>query len=334
MGSAPSNMKICIYGAGAIGGFIGARLAAYARCEVSAIARGDVLHALREHGWRLRQDGALIQAPVNASDDPGELGPQDIVILAVKAHALSAVASRIAPLLRPDTIVMPAMNGVPWWFGAGVPQLEATPLQSVDPGGRIAQAIPLKSIIGCVVHASTTSIAPGFVEHKMGRGLIIGEPHGALSERVRRLADVLAQAGFDTTTSTNIRRDVWYKLWGNMTMNPVSAITGASIDRVLADPLVRALCSAAMQEAAAIGERIGCGIDQDPEDRHAVTARLGAFKTSMLQDVEAGRPLELDAIVGAVHEIGSRLGLPMPHIGSLLGLTRLFGRVHGLYPQA
>jgi 2-dehydropantoate 2-reductase len=162
---------------------------------------------------------------------------------------------------------------------------------------------------------------------------IIGEPAGGRSERVQRLADVLVAAGFEVTHSADVRHDVWYKLWGNMTMNPVSAITGATADRVLADPLVRGFCSAAMREAAAIGERIGCRIGQTPEDRHAITARLGAFRTSMLQDVEAGRPIELDAIVGAVREIGRRVGVETPSIDALLGLTRLFARVRGLYPE-
>jgi 2-dehydropantoate 2-reductase len=168
----------------------------------------------------------------------------------------------------------------------------------------------------------------------MGQGLIVGEPAGDKSERVQRVAELLSEAGFDVTHSTQVRYDIWYKLWGNMTMNPVSAITGATIDRVLGDPLVRAFCSAAMGEAAAIGALIGCAIEQTPEDRHAVTAKLGAFKTSMLQDVEAGRAIELDAIVGAVQEIGQRLGLATPNIDALLGLTRLFARVRGLYPDA
>jgi 2-dehydropantoate 2-reductase len=185
-----------------------------------------------------------------------------------------------------------------------------------------------------VVHASCSTSAPGVVQHKMGQGLVIGEALGGKSARVQRVAELLAAAGFDTTHSADVRYDIWYKLWGNLTMNPVSAITGATIDQVLADPLVRAFCSAAMAEAAAIGERIGCNIAQSAEDRHAITARLGAFKTSMLQDAEAGRAIELDAIVGAVHEIAQRLGLATPNIAALLGLTRLFGRSHGLYPTA
>ena len=256
------------------------------------------------------------------------------MIIAVKGPALTAVARSIAPLLGPQTMVLPAMNGVPWWFCQGVPGFGDQPLSSVDPGGVVARAIPFQQIIGCVVHASTSTPEPGLVLHKMGQGLIVGEPAGDKSARVQQVADLLAHAGFDVTHSSDVRYDIWYKLWGNMTMNPVSAITGATIDRVLGDPLVRNFCSAAMLEAAAIGERLGCKVAQTPEDRHAVTAKLGAFKSSMLQDVEARRPIELDAIITAVHEMGQRLGLPTPNIGALLGLARLFGRTHGLYPQA
>jgi 2-dehydropantoate 2-reductase len=289
---------------------------------------------LKEHGWRLRQGDRLIQAPAVASDKAEELGVQDLVVIAVKGPALAAVAPQISPLLGPDTVVLPAMNGVPWWFNKGVAALGDAPLDSVDPGGRIAAAIPLGHVVGCVVHASTAAIEPGLVQHKMGQGLIIGEPGGGESARVQRIAGLLTEAGFDVTASSRIRYDIWYKLWGNLTMNPVSAITGAAVDRLLDDPLVRAFCSAAMREAAAIGNAIGCPLAQNPEDRHAVTRKLGAFKTSMLQDVEAGRQIELDSIVTAVWEIGRRLGIPTPNIDALLGLTRIFGRVHGLYPEA
>jgi 2-dehydropantoate 2-reductase len=327
-------MKVCIVGAGAIGGFIGTRLATAGRAEVSAVARGATLNALREQGWRLRSGEQQFQVPAHVSDRPVELGMQDLVIVAVKGPALTAVAPAIAPLLRPATLVLPAMNGVPWWFCQGLPGFGDEPLQSVDPGGAVARAIPRQQVIGCVVHASASTPEPGLVQHQMGQGLIVGEPGGGGSERVQRVADLLAHAGFDVTQSTDVRQAIWYKLWGNLTMNPVSALTGATIDRVLGDPLVRAFCSAVMVEAAAIGERIGCRVEQSPEERHAVTARLGAFRTSMLQDVDAGRPIELDAIIAAVHEIGQRLGLPTPRIGDLLGLARLFGRVRGLYPQA
>ena len=325
--------KVCVIGAGAIGGFIGTRLALAGRAQVCAIARGATLAALREHGWRLREDDRLLQGPASASDDPHAFGVQDLVVVAVKGQAMTAVASAIAPLLGPDTVVLPAMNGVPWWFCQGTPGFDA-PLESVDPGGTLARAIARERVVGCVVHASTSTSAPGLVQHRNGRGLIVGEPAGGHSARAQAIADLLAHAGFDLTHSADVRYDVWYKLWGNLTMNPVSAITGATIDRILADRLVRDFCSAAMREASAIGARIGCPIDQTPEDRHAVTQRLGAFKTSMLQDVEAGRPLELDAIVASVREIGRRVGVPTPSVDALLGLTRLFARVRGLYPEA
>jgi len=326
-------MKVCIYGAGAIGGFIGTRLAAGGECSVSAVARGATLHALREHGWRLRQGGALLVAPATASEDPRELGAMDLVVIAVKGPALAEVARGLAPLLHPDSIVLPAMNGVPWWFAQSVPALGGAPLQSVDPGGIIAAHLPLRHVLGCVVHASTFTPEPGLVEQRMGNGLIIGEPAGGDSQRAQALGELLRRAGFETTVSMNVRQDIWYKLWGNMTMNPVSAITGATSDQVLDDPLVRAFCTAAMREAAEIGAGIGCAVAQSPEDRHAVTRKLGRFRTSMQNDVDAHRPIELDALVTVVREIAQRLHIATPNIDALLGLTRLFARVHGLYPQ-
>jgi 2-dehydropantoate 2-reductase len=332
-------MKVCIIGAGAIGGFIGAKLALAGQAQVSALARGATLQALQQHGWRLRQNaeqgGAVLSAPVQAAAErAAELGPQDLVVIAVKGPALPVVAAGIAPLLGPDTRVLPAMNGVPWWFCQGVAGFGDAPLASVDPGGTVAAAIGRERVIGCVVHIATSSPEPGLVQHKFGQGLIMGEAAGGRSAAVQGVADLFTHAGFDVTHSADVRHDIWFKLWGNLTMNPVSAITGATLDRLLADPLVRAFCSAAMAEAAQVGERIGCPIAQTPEDRHAITARLGAFKTSMLQDVEAGRAIELDGIVGVVHEIAGRVGVATPNIDALLGLARLFGRVHGLYPEA
>ncbi len=325
-------MKVCIVGAGAIGGFIGTRLAAAGRAEVSAIARGATLAALRSHGWRLQIGGALITAPVNASDDAHALGPQDVVFIAVKGPALPALAPTLTPLFSATTMIVPAMNGVPWWFSGASPLLGGAPLESVDPGGRIGAAVPLAQVIGCVVHASTATSEPGLTTHRVGQGLIVGEAMGGESERTRKLAELLGQAGFEVTCSARIRYDIWYKLWGNMTANPVSALTGATMDRILDDELVRKFCTDAMREAAAIGDKIGCGMNQTPDDRHVITRKLGAFKTSMLQDAEAGRTIELDSIVGAAREIGQRVGVPCPTIDALFGLTRLFGRVHGLYP--
>jgi 2-dehydropantoate 2-reductase len=323
---------VCIVGAGAIGGFLGTRLAASGRATVSALARGATLHALQAHGWRLFENGVLLQVSAIASDDAASLGIQDLVVVAVKGQSLPALAPSLAPLLGPGTIVLPAMNGVPWWFGPVTPELADAPLERVDPGGATARALPAQRVVGCVVHASASTTEPAFVTHGVGHGLILGEPSGGSSDRVRALADLFSSAGFTVTCSERIRHDVWYKLWGNMTANPVSALTGATMDRVLDDELVRTFNSGSMREAAAIGERIGCAIEQTPDDRHAITRRLGAFRTSMLQDADAGRPLELDALVGVVQEIGQRVGVATPSIDALYGLARLFGRVRGLYP--
>ncbi|MEO6564578.1 MAG: 2-dehydropantoate 2-reductase [Casimicrobiaceae bacterium] len=326
-------MKICIVGAGAIGGFLGARLGASGHL-MSAVARGATLVALNDHGLRLEQDGAMIRSPVQASATARDLHPQDLVIVAVKGPAMASVAASIAPLLHDQTMVLVAMNGVPWWFFTGMPgPLENVRLDILDPTGAIAAAIPSHQVIGSVVHASCTMAAPGLARHVVGRGIIVGEPVGGTSPRVEHLAQLLAEAGFESRVSPRIQQDIWFKLWGNMTMNPVSALTGATGDCVLGDPLVLAWIDAMMGEAAAVGDAIGCPIAQSPADRHAITRKLGAFRTSMLQDVEAGRPLEIDALVSAVREIALKVNMATPNIDALLGLTRLFARTRGLYPQ-
>jgi 2-dehydropantoate 2-reductase len=326
-------MKICIYGAGAIGGLLGARLGA-AGHAMSAVARGATLHALACHGLQLRMGERTISAPVRAADDPADLGPQDLVVVAVKGPAVPAVAARIGPLLSAHTMVLVAMNGVPWWFFDGMPgPLAGTRLQTLDPDGAIAAAIPATGVLGCVVHAACTTPEPGLVRHVMGNGLIIGEPAGSTSPRVAALAQALAAAGFDARVSERIQQDIWYKLWGNMTMNPISALTGATADRILDDELVNRYCLAVMDEAAAIGARIGCPIAQSGAERIAVTRKLGAFRTSMLQDADAGRPLEIDALLTVVREIADRANVPTPHLDGLLGLTRVFARGRGLYPD-
>ena len=324
-------MKICIYGAGAIGGWIGARLAALGE-PVSVVARGATLAALQTHGLRLQQAEGLLQVPVQAADNAAALGVQDLVVVAVKAPALAEVARDIAPLLGPHTMVLTAMNGVPWWFFQGFGGAYAgTSLKAVDASGAIAAAIPARHVVGCVVHASCALQAPGVVQHHFGNKLILGEPSGQQTERAKALAALLERAGFEAPLSEQIQRDTWYKLWGNMTVNPVSALTGATTDLILDDPLVRDFISQVMREAKEIGARIGIPIDQQPEDRHAVTRKLGAFKTSMLQDVEAGKPVELDALVTVVQELGVLTAVPTPFTDALLGLARLQSRVKGLY---
>ena len=327
-------MKVCIYGAGAIGGFLGARLGAQGHA-VSAVARGATRAALAADGLRLQLADREVRAPVAAAEDPARLGPQDLVVIAVKAPALPAVAARIAPLLGPDTTVLTAMNGVPWWFFSGMPGPHAgRRLACLAPDGAIARAIPVAHVVGCVVHASCTTPAPGVVRHVMGQGLIVGEPAGGESARTTALAAALCAAGFECRVSPQIQQDIWYKLWGNMTMNPVSALTGATVDRILDDPLANGFCQDVMREAKAIGAAIGCPIEQTVEDRNAVTRKLGAFKTSMLQDVEAGKPLEIDALLTVVREIAGHAGIPAPNLDALLGVTRVFARVRGLYPPA
>jgi 2-dehydropantoate 2-reductase len=332
--AAPDFQRVAIVGAGAIGGWLGVRLS-HTGCIVSALARGDTLAALQRDGLQLHQDGKLQGAPVEASASAVALGVQDLVIVAVKAPSLAGVARGIAPLIGRHTVVLTAMNGVPWWFFNGFGGERAgTRLKAVDPTGEIDRAIPARHLIGGVVHASCSVYAPGVIRHHFGNGLIIGEPSGEASERVAALAALLQRAGLNATVSPQIQKDVWYKLWGNMTVNPVSALTGATTDRILGDELVRGFISSVMLEAKAIGARIGIPIDQQPEDRHAVTLKLGAFKTSMLQDVQAKKPVELDALVTVVRELGQITGVPTPFTDALLGLSRLQAQTLGLYPDA
>ena len=331
----PKNpQNVCIYGAGAIGGWLGAGLA-QAGCDVSIVARGATLDALQTHGLRLQQGDTVTSHAsyrVRASANPSDFGIQDLVVIAVKAPALLAVARQIAPLIGPSTIVLTAMNGVPWWFFQGFGgAYSGTQLKAVDATGEIAKAIPAASIVGCVVHASCSVTSPGLIRHHFGNGLIIGEPSGQATARVQALASLLSQAGFTASVSAQIQKDAWYKLWGNMTVNPISAMTGATTDLILGDELVRNFISSVMLEAREIGARIGIPIDQQPSDRHAITLKLGAFKTSMLQDVEAGRAVELDALVTVVKELGTLTGVATPFTDALLGLSRLHARVRGLY---
>jgi 2-dehydropantoate 2-reductase len=324
--------RVAIVGAGAIGGWLGVLLS-HTGCIVSALARGETLAALQHDGLQLHENGRLIGAPVEASSSAVALGVQDLVIVAVKAPALAEVARSIAPLIGRHTVVLTAMNGVPWWFFNGFGGERAgTRLQSIDPTGAIDRAIPARNVIGGVVHASCSVDAPGIIRHHFGNGLIIGEPSGEATERVAALAALLQRAGLNASVSSQIQKDVWYKLWGNMTVNPVSALTGATTDRILGDELVRGFISSVMLEAKAIGAKIGIPIDQQPEDRHAVTLKLGAFKTSMLQDVAAKKPVELDALVTVVRELGQLTGVPTPFTDALLGLSRLQAQTLGLYP--
>jgi 2-dehydropantoate 2-reductase len=264
-----------------------------------------------------------------ASDRTKDLGAQDLVIIAVKGPALGNIASAVAEMLHDETIVLPAINGVPWWFTTAMTgPLSGVTLDSIDPGGRIAAAIPVSQVIGCVVHASCSTSGPGEILHGKGNRLIVGEPGGAKSPRLAGIGEVLSGAGFEAEMSDHIQRDVWFKLWGNMTMNPISALTRALTSQILDDELVRRFALSVMAEASEIGRQIGCPILESGEDRMKITRRLGGIKTSMLQDAEAGRPLEIDTLLAAPREIAARVGVATPNMDALHGLVRLYATVH------
>ena len=315
--------SIGIIGVGAIGGWIAARLA-LAGHPVSLLARGDTLAAIRSGGLILCDAGSNMTAQVAASNDPAELGIQDVLIIAVKAPALADAAEAARPLIGPDTLIVPMLNGVPWWFVRG------EPLRSVDPDGRIAAALPEEQLIGCVVHASCSRAQANRVIVKQADRLILGEPRGGRSARVASLCAMFEQASITCEASDDVRRAIWYKLWGNATINPLSALTRATADRLIGDARLRAWIIEAMAELAVVGAAVGCPISESGEDRMKVTERLGAFRTSMLQDVEAGRAIELEALLGAPREIAAREGLQTPRLDLLYAMTRVMGESLGL----
>jgi len=326
-------MNIAIVGLGAMGGLIAAQLI-QAGHQVKALARGQTLSAVRQGGLTLEQAGQQIKLPLKVSDQVRELGQHDLVIVAVKAPALPQLAEAIAQLRADNGVVLTAMNGVPWWFFQGFSgPCKDVRLRSVDPDASLDRAIPREALLGSVLHMSASTPSPGHVLHAMGSRIILGEPQGGASQRLSEVCNLFCSAGFAAEASLRIQDDIWFKLWGNMTMNPVSAITGATIDKMLGDPEVHRFCVSVMQEAKVIGERFGCLIQQSPEERNAVTKQLGAFKTSMLQDVEAMRPVELDALLTVVQEIAKHLGMDTPWISALLGLCRLRMQGLGLYPN-
>jgi len=324
-------MKICVYGAGAVGGVIAAWLAR-AGHEVSVVARGAHLTAIRSGGLRIVSAQGESTVRIAADSDPSRLGPQDYVIVAVKGQSLPEVAAGIGPLLGAQTCVVTAMNGVPWWFfdrlsfGAGKLRLE-----SLDPDGAIARAIPTERVVGCVIHLAASVAEPGVIRHNLGGRLILGEPGGKNTARTERIAEALRGAGFEVVTSSFIERDFWVKLLGNISFNPVSALTLATADRMIADPEVKAYMVAIMRECLAIGRAAGVDADIDPEARMDMARRLGTFKTSMLQDMEGGKSLEIDGLLTGTLEIARKAGVAAPFTESLLGMVRLRAQSTGQY---
>ena len=316
-------MKIAVYGAGAVGAYLGARLA-LAGEEVTLIARGAHLEAMRERGVRVLEGEQELVAHPYCVEDPAEAGPQDYVVLTLKAHQLPPVADRIPALFGPETAVVTAQNGVPWWyFHALEGPWQGRRLESVDPGGRLWNAIGPKRVVGCVVYPATEVVAPGIVRHIEGDRFSLGEPDGSKSERVARLAAAISAAGLRAPVRTNIRNELWVKLWGNVAFNPISALTRATLDVMATDPGTRMLAREVMLEAQAVAGALGEQFRIEVDQRIEGAARVGAHKTSMLQDVERGRRLEVNALVGAVAELGRITGVPTPRIDALYALTRL-----------
>lgn len=326
-------MKICIFGAGAVGGVMAGWLGQTGH-EVSLVARGVNLAAIRTQGLRIsaKATGEILTTYPCADSDPAALGVQDYVIVSVKAQSLPEVAQAITPLLGPDTTVVTAMNGVPWWFfdrlGYGNGKLR---LESLDPAGKLAQAMPTDRLVGCVIHYAASMTAPGLISHNMGRKLIVGEPGGKNTLRTLRIAAALSGAGFECITSDGIEKDFWVKLLGNVSFNPVSALTLSTADRMIADPLVKGYMVAVMREVLAIGRAVGVDADIDPEARIDMARVLGPFKTSMLQDLEAGKSLEIDGLLSGTLDIAKQAGVAAPYTESLLGLIRARATATGQY---
>jgi len=324
-------MKICVYGAGAIGGLMAAWLARSGH-EVSVVARGAQLDAIRRNGLRVQSKGKTKAFRVRAENEPAKLGPQDYVLVTVKAQSLTGVAETIAPLLGKETSVVTAMNGVPWWFFHRLRFHDGKEkLESLDPGGKLTRAIPTDRVVGCVIHLAASTPEPGVVSHNMGAKLILGEPGGKNTARTERIAEALSAAGFEAVVTSAIEKEFWVKLLGNVSFNPVSALTVSTADELIRNPEVKAYMVEIMREVLAIGRAVGVDADIDPEARIDMARALGRFKTSMHQDLEAGKPLEIDGLLAGTLEIARKAGVRAPFTESLFGLIRARAQSTGQY---
>ena len=326
-------MRIAVYGAGAIGCHIGALLADRTDHEVTLIARGPHLEAMRARGLRYISDDGAFTVGVRAESDPARVGPQDYVIVTLKAHQASGVVGAMRPLLGADTAVVTAMNGVPWWYFHGLGDgPDGGPIETVDPGGAQWHGIGPERAIGCVVYPAAEIVEPGVCRHVAGDSYTLGEPDGRRSGRAQRLAEALIAAGLRVPVRPRIRDEIWIKLWGNLAFNPVSALTGATLGEIGSDDGVLGVVGAMMTEGQAVGEALGVRFRIPLSRRIAGAVAVGAHRTSMLQDLDRGRPMEIDALVGAVSELGRRVGVATPMIDMVLALVRLQARNAGLYP--
>jgi 2-dehydropantoate 2-reductase len=321
-------MKIAVIGAGSIGGLVGAKLA-LAGEDVTFIARGANVAAIRQNGFTLvTPDGSrLVAAQVHATGDYAAAGPQDVVILGMKAHQVEAVLDELPKLIGPETLIVPMQNGIPfWYFDNHGGALAGTPIRSVDPSGRIAASIPAHQIIGCVVYPASELVAPGVVRHIEGDRFPIGELDGSTTERVSRLSRCFTNAGFKAPVLDNIRAEIWLKLWGNLTFNPISSLSHSTLADICQYPPSRELAAAMMREAQTVAHKLGIEFRVSLDKRIAGAEKVGKHKTSMLQDVEAGRAPEIDALVGAVVELARLTDTPTPHIDSVYALVKLLAR--------
>ena len=318
-------MKFLIAGAGAIGAYVGAKMAR-AGMDVTLFARGVHLRAMQERGVKVKSaDGDFEVRPIIA-DKLEDVGPVDVVFLAVKAHSLPRLAAQLAPVLGPDTTVVSTQNGVPWWFFQGFGgSLEGTRLERVDPGGAVTAAIEPRRVLGSIVYFATEVIEPGVILHTEGNRISLGEPDGSRSDRSRRIAEALIAAGLRCPITTRIRHEIWVKILGNAVFNPISALTGATVVQMARDPQVSLLARDIMREVEEVGNRMNLELPITIDQRMAGAEKVGEHKTSMLQDLEAGRPMELEAVVGAVVELGERLNLPMPHTRTVYACAKLLG---------
>jgi 2-dehydropantoate 2-reductase len=316
-------VRIVIVGAGAIGGYIGARLA-QAGADVVLFARGPHLKAMQERGLEVvSPEGNFHVLPV-VSGDLATIGPADVVILGVKAHSLTALAPSLHPLFGPDTVVVSTQNGIPWWYFQGYGgEFDGLRLERVDPGGAIADAIEPRRVVGSLAYFSTDIVRPGVIHHTEGNRISFGEPNGTRSERVRAIAEALIAAGFRCPATTRIRHEMWVKLIGNVAFNPISALTGGTLEELARHPDVSQVVREVMKETEAVAGRLGIELPISIDQRMAGAEKVGAHKTSMLQDYEAGRPMELEAVVGAVVELGDRLGVPVPSTRALYASAKL-----------
>ena len=324
-------MKVCIFGAGAIGGYMGVKLAK-AGADISLVARGPHLAAMQEKGLTLIEEGETTTVPVTASDDPAALGVQDYVIVTLKAHSVPPVVSKMAPLIGPNTTIVSGVNGVPWWYFHKLEGThEGTRLQSVDPGNVQWDGFGPDRVLGCVVYPAAEVIEPGVIKHIEGNRFSLGEPDGSKSERALALSKILSNAGLKAPVRPKLRDEIWVKLWGNLSFNPISALTHATLDVLCTDEGTRAVARNMMVEAQEIAERLGVKFPIDVDRRIAGGAAVGAHRTSMLQDLDQKRPMEIDALVASVQELGRVTDVATPTIDTVLGLIRLRARTAGLY---